>query len=67
MRNKQKSKHSATQESEYQKILEDALKRLRETGDIDVVHETVKGEGHAKPTIMPFPYGGKGYNDWVSS
>ena len=67
MRNKRKSKHSTEQESEYQKFFEDVLERLRETGDIDVVHETVKDVDHAKPTVIPFPYGGKRYNDWVSS
>ncbi len=66
MRNKRKSKDSAMQESEYQKVFEDALKRLRETGDIDVVHEILKDEESAKPTLTPFPYGGKRYNDWVS-
>lgn len=60
-------KHSTARKSEYEKFFEDVLKRLRETGDIDVVHETLKGEEHAKPTIIPFPYGGKRYNDWVSS
>ena len=36
-------------------------------GDLGVVRKILVDEESTKPTIIPFPYGGKRYNDWVSS
>lgn len=67
MRNPRKRKDESRRESEYQKFFDDAIEKLRETGDIDIVNEILKGEAEAKPTPIPFPYGGKRYNNWVAS
>jgi len=67
MRNPHNRKDESRRESEYQKFFDDAIKKLRETGDIDIVNEILKGEAEAKPTPIRFPYGGKRYNNWVAS
>ena len=67
MSNKQKLNDSTEQKSEYEKVFDDAHKKLREMGDLGVVRKILVDEESTKPTIIPFPYGGKRYNDWVSS
>ncbi len=67
MRNNRKSGDSAAQKSGYEKVFDDAHKRLRETGDLDVVRKIPEDEDDTKLAPIPFPYGGKGYNNWISS
>jgi len=66
MRNQRKRKDRRGRESEYQKFFDDAIEKLRERGDIDIVNETLKGDAEAAP-LAPFPYGGKRYNNWVAT
>ena len=67
MRNKRQPKSRTTQKPDHQKVFDEAREILRESGDIDVVQIIAVTEENAKPTAIPFPYGGKGYNNWVSS
>jgi len=67
MRNQRKRKDRVDRESEYQKFFDDAVEKLRESGDIDIVNETLKDDTEATPPLAPFPYGGKRYNNWVAT
>lgn len=65
MRKKRKSGDQTMKKSEYEKAFDEAHKKLRDMGDVGVVHKILDDEESAKLTPVPFPYGGKRYNDWV--
>lgn len=71
MGSKQKSQTNTVRESEYRKMFKETRKKLDESGDIDLVIDVIVAEipegEEEQPTIIPFPYGGKGHTDWVSS
>ena len=65
MSNNQKSTNKKKKASEYEKIFDDAGRRLRDFGDFDRVGWIIDYD--EEPTPIPFPYGGKGYSKWGSS
>ena len=67
MKSKRKTGGRTAKKTEFDKIFEDAHKKLREISEIESVQKIHITEENAKPAPISFPYGGKGYNDWVSS
>lgn len=65
MHSKRKSDDKTMKKSEYEKVFDDAHKKLHEMDDIGVIQQILDDEESAKLTPIPFPYGGKRYNDWV--
>lgn len=65
MSSNRKPTNAKKKSSGYEKVFDDANRRLRDFGDIGRVDWIIDYD--EKPTPIPFPYGGKGYNEWVSS
>ena len=65
MSNNQKSTGKKKKAPEYEKIFDDASRKLRGFGDFDRDGWIIDYE--EEPPPIPFPYGGKGHSKWGSS
>ena len=65
MSSNQKSTDKKNKSTEYERILDDASRKLRDFGNFNRDGWIIDYE--EEPPPIPFPYGGKGYSKWGSS